>query len=100
MRLTLEATRPGGDAVFLGKVPFDSDVSFRFGSLFGEKRIVRSSYGGTRPLRDFPLMIDYFLKGQLRLDELITQRLALDEIGEGLRMMTRYEVVRAVIVFD
>jgi S-(hydroxymethyl)glutathione dehydrogenase / alcohol dehydrogenase len=100
MRLALETARPGAEIVLLGKVPFDSDVSFRFGSLFGEKRVVRSSYGGTRPARDFPMMIDYFLRGELKLDELITQRLALEEIGEGFGMMTRHEALRAVIVFQ
>lgn len=45
-RLSAEAARPGGQIVWLGKVNVDHDVAFRWGALMGEKRIVRSSYGG------------------------------------------------------
>ena len=49
----------------------------------GEKRIVRSSYGGARPRRDFPWLSRLYLEGKLKLDELITRRLRLEEINEG-----------------
>src|SRR6185436_5066778 len=48
-RLSVEAVRPGGEVVWLGKVNVDEEVAFRWGSLMGEKRIVRSSYGDARP---------------------------------------------------
>ena len=53
-RLSAEAVRPGGQMVWLGKVNVADDVAFRWGSLMGEKRIVRSSYGGARAERGFP----------------------------------------------
>src|SRR6185436_17524473 len=40
-QLSVEAVRPGGQVVWLGKVNVDAQVSFRWGSLMGEKRIVR-----------------------------------------------------------
>ncbi len=46
LQLALEATRPGGQLVILGKTDVQRRVSLRFGSLMGEKRITRSSYGG------------------------------------------------------
>ena len=50
-----KSTRPGGQAVILGKVDVEpARCRLRFGSLMGEKRIIRSSYGGARPRRDFP----------------------------------------------
>jgi S-(hydroxymethyl)glutathione dehydrogenase/alcohol dehydrogenase len=55
-RLSAEAVRPGGQIVWLGKVNVDEEIAFRWGALMGEKRIVRSSYGGARPQRDFPLL--------------------------------------------
>jgi S-(hydroxymethyl)glutathione dehydrogenase / alcohol dehydrogenase len=68
-RLAMEAVRPGGHVVFLGKVNVDQDVAFRWGSLMGEKQIVRSSYGGARPRRDFPWLAQLYLDGRLMLDE-------------------------------
>ncbi len=100
MRLAMEATRPGGDVVMLGKVPVNDDVKFRWGSLMGEKRITRSSYGGARPHRDFPALAQAYLDGRLKLDELITQRIALDRINDGFGALERGEVLRCVVVFD
>lgn len=98
-RLSPEILRPGGELVWLGKINVDRDVAFRWGALMGEKRIVRSSYGGARPRRDFPWLSRLYLDGKLKLDELITRRIRLEEINEGFAAMTRGEIVRAVIVF-
>ena len=99
-RLSAEAVRPGGQIVWLGKVNVDDEVAFRWGSLMGEKRIHRSSYGGARPLRDFPLLAQAYLDGALKLDELISRRISLDEINDGFAALKRGEVVRAVVTFD
>jgi S-(hydroxymethyl)glutathione dehydrogenase / alcohol dehydrogenase len=100
MRLAMEVTRPGGEAVLLGKVPVDDDVRFRWGSLMGEKRITRSSYGGARPHRDFPALAQAYLDGRLKLDEMITQRIPLDRINEGYAALAAGQGIRTVVVFD
>ena len=97
LQLALEVTRPGGQAVILGKVQVNRKVGLRFGSLMGEKRIVRSSYGGARPRRDFPWLARLYLEGQLMLDELVSVRLPLERINEGFDGMRRGDVVRAVV---
>jgi S-(hydroxymethyl)glutathione dehydrogenase / alcohol dehydrogenase len=99
-RLSAEAVRPGGQIVWLGKVNVDREVAFRWGSLMGEKRIVRSSYGGARPRRDFPMLARAYLSGDLKLDPLISRRIRLDEINEGFAALKRGEIVRAVVMFD
>jgi S-(hydroxymethyl)glutathione dehydrogenase/alcohol dehydrogenase len=99
-RTAVEAVRPGGSVVFLGKINVDAEVKFRWGSLMGEKQIVRSSYGGARPSRDFPWLVNEYLRGNLLLDELVTRRLTLDEINDGFDAMRRGEGIRSVIVFD
>lgn len=97
MQLALEITRPGGHLVILGKTEQDRMVAFRFGALAGEKRIIRSSYGGARPGRDFPWLADLYLRGELELDALISLRLPLDDINIGFDAMRRNEIVRAVV---
>jgi S-(hydroxymethyl)glutathione dehydrogenase/alcohol dehydrogenase len=99
LQLMLECVRPGGQAVILGKTDVNRRVSLRFGSLMGEKRIVRSSYGGARPRRDFPWLAQLYLDGELMLDELVTKRIGLDDINAGFDAMTKGELVRAVIGF-
>lgn len=100
LQLALEVTRPGGQLIILGKTEVNRRISLRFGSMMGEKRIVRSSYGGARPRRDFPWLAALYLKGELLLDELITTRLPLARINDGFDAMRRGETVRTVIGFD
>lgn len=99
-RLAVEMVRPGGQVIWLGKVAVDQEVSFRWGSLMQEKRIVRSSYGGARPAEDFPLMCRAYLEGVLKLDEMISSRIALEDINEGFAALKRGETIRSVIMFD
>jgi S-(hydroxymethyl)glutathione dehydrogenase/alcohol dehydrogenase len=98
-RTSMEAVRPGGEVIWLGKVDVENDVAFRWGSLMQEKRIRRSSYGGARPLRDFPMLARAALDGQLRLDELISARIALDQVNEGFDALRRGAAIRSVVVF-
>jgi len=98
-RFTAEAVRPGGQIIWLGKIDVANDVSFRWGSLMGEKRIRRSSYGDARPARDFPLLAQAYLDGKLKLDELITGRLKLDDINRGFDDLRAGKAVRTVIEF-
>jgi S-(hydroxymethyl)glutathione dehydrogenase/alcohol dehydrogenase len=98
-RTAVEAVRPGGEVIWLGKVDVDNEVAFRWGSLMGEKRIRRSSYGGARPARDFPLLARAYLDGRLFLDELITRHIALDEINDGFTALKAGEAIRSVVMF-
>jgi len=98
-RLSVEAVRPAGQVVWLGKINVNQDVSFRWGSLMGEKRIVRSSYGDALPKRDFPWLCSLWLDGKLELDALITRRIALDQINDGFAGLAQGVGIRTVIEF-
>ncbi|HEY7246393.1 MAG TPA: Zn-dependent alcohol dehydrogenase [Xanthobacteraceae bacterium] len=97
---SVEAVRPGGEVIWLGKVDVGSEVAFRWGALMQEKRIRRSSYGEARPARDFPLLARAYLEGRLMLDELITARIHLDAVNSGFAALKRGEAIRSVVVFD
>ena len=99
LRASVEAVRPGGEVLWLGKIDVEADVSFRWGALMQEKRIRRSSYGDARPARDFPLLARAYLDGRLLLDELITQRIRLAEINEGFAALKSGRAIRSVITF-
>ena len=99
-RTTVEAVRPGGEVVWLGKIDVEKDVAFRWGALMQEKRIRRSSYGGARPARDFPLLARACLDERLLLDDLITQRITLDTINDGFSALRSGKAIRSVVTFD
>ncbi|HTR86181.1 MAG TPA: Zn-dependent alcohol dehydrogenase [Reyranella sp.] len=98
-RLSAEACRTGGQIVWLGKTGVNEDVAFRWGSLMGEKRIVRSSYGGARPARDFPLLARAYLGGKLDLDTYVTRRMTLEEVNSGFEDLKAGRGIRSVITF-
>ncbi len=98
-RLSMEAVRPGGQVVWLGKTGVNENVEFRWGSLMQEKRITRSSYGGAKPSQDFPMLARAYLDGVLKLDEMISARIPLEAINEGFAALKRGETVRSVIMF-
>jgi S-(hydroxymethyl)glutathione dehydrogenase/alcohol dehydrogenase len=100
MRQALEASRPGGRVVILGKTPVGREVTFPFTSLMGEREIVRTSYGMARPRIDVPKLADFYLRGELRLDEMVSLRLPLADINRGFAEMQNGTVARAVVVFD
>ena len=99
-RISAEAVRPGGEIIWLGKVDVEQDVAFRWGALMQEKRIRRSSYGGARPWRDFPMLAQAYLDGRLLLDELITQRISLSAINDGFAALRSGKAIRTVVMFD
>lgn len=96
-RLSVEAVRPAGNVVWLGKINADQAVTFRWGALMGEKQIVRSSYGEALPKRDFPWIASLYLEGKVKLDEMITRRIRLDEINDGFADLANGVGTRTVV---
>jgi len=99
MRLAYDAVRRGGMAVVVGLAPAGAEVSIPAGSLLQEKVLTGSSYGGTRARVDMPKLVDLYLAGKLKLDELISRRYPLEEINEAFEAMRAGEVARSIIQF-
>ncbi|HVL55669.1 MAG TPA: zinc-binding dehydrogenase [Burkholderiaceae bacterium] len=94
---SVEAVRPGGRVVWLGKLSANTPVSFRWGALMGEKRIRRSSYGGTRAREDFPRLARMYLDGKLALDPMVERVGTLDDAAGFLDAIGEGKVLRNVI---
>ena len=68
--------------------------------LFGRGGALKSSwYGDCLPTRDFPVLIDLYLKGALDLDGFVTETIRLDEIETAFEHMREGSVLRSVVVF-
>jgi S-(hydroxymethyl)glutathione dehydrogenase/alcohol dehydrogenase len=55
--------------------------------------------GSNRFRFDMPKYVDFYLDGRLRLDEMISARLTLDQVNGAFDRMRNGEVARQVIVF-
>jgi S-(hydroxymethyl)mycothiol dehydrogenase len=58
-----------------------------------------SWYGDCLPTRDFPLLAEWYRQGQLKLDEVVSRTVSLDEVEDAFAAMERGETLRSVIVF-
>jgi S-(hydroxymethyl)mycothiol dehydrogenase len=56
-------------------------------------------YGDCLPARDFPILIDLYLRGRYDLDRFVSETIALDQVEEAFAKMQRNEVLRSVVVF-
>jgi S-(hydroxymethyl)mycothiol dehydrogenase len=56
-------------------------------------------YGDCLPTRDFPILIDLYLRGRYDLDRFVSETIALDQVEEAFAKMQRNEVLRSVVVF-
>lgn len=97
----LNAVRPGGTLVLVGLPAMGSSTNFP-GAILArqEKNVVGSYYGTANTRRDFPMILDLYMAGKLKLDELISREYALDEINAAYEAMLTGEVARGVIVFE
>ncbi len=90
----------GGTATVIGMVPPRQTLEIRGIDLLSEKRIQGSMMGSNQFRTDIPALIRMYIDGRLKLDEMVSARLELDEINEGYAAMKRGEVSRQVIVFE
>jgi S-(hydroxymethyl)mycothiol dehydrogenase len=67
--------------------------------LFGRGGALKSSwYGDCLPSRDFPVLIDLYLRGKFDLDGFVSETIAIDAVDEAFHRMERGEVLRSVVV--
>ena len=89
----------GGTATILGVMPGGTVLEFPAMDIFFERKIQGSLMGSNRFRQDVPRFIELYLEGRLKLDELVSARITLDEINEGFTAMKNGDVARSVIVF-
>jgi S-(hydroxymethyl)glutathione dehydrogenase / alcohol dehydrogenase len=92
--------KKGGTATVIGMIPAETKVEVDGAGLLDEKCLQGCSMGSNRFRQDMPRYIDLYLSGRLKLDELVSARIRLDEVNEGFGAMTRGEVARSVVLFD
>ncbi|MFN8529324.1 MAG: Zn-dependent alcohol dehydrogenase [Anaerolineae bacterium] len=98
--ISLEAVRPGGVLTLVGLSPMGSGTNLPGAVIVRQEKTIKGSYyGSVSPRRDFPMLIDLYMKGRLKLDELVSREYPLDQINEAYADMLSGGVARGVIVF-
>ncbi len=64
-----------------------------------DKLYINPLYGACRPQRDFPLLMQLYLAGQLPLDQMVTRRYPLEELDQAFKDMHSGINAKGVLVF-
>jgi S-(hydroxymethyl)glutathione dehydrogenase/alcohol dehydrogenase len=90
----------GGTANVIGMIPVGVNIELHGADFLAEKRIQGSLMGSNRFPVDMPRFVDFYMSGKLKLDEMISRRIRLDQVNEAFEELKRGELARSVIVFD
>ena len=56
-------------------------------------------YGSSNVQQDVPRLLEYYKSGELKLDELISRTITVDQVNEAFDAMKTGEVARSVIQY-
>jgi S-(hydroxymethyl)glutathione dehydrogenase/alcohol dehydrogenase len=95
------AVRRGGKAVLVGVARQTETAAFKpMSMVFEEKTLQGSYFGSCVPRIDFPRLLNLYMAGKLKLDELITHRYRIDEAPQAFADLESGKNARGVIVLN
>jgi S-(hydroxymethyl)glutathione dehydrogenase/alcohol dehydrogenase len=96
----LLATHRGGTCVIVGVSPAGTRLSVDPGLFLQQRVLTGTSFGGGHQRTDVPMLIDLYMSGKYKLNELITRRVPLGELNQAFDLMVAGEVKRSVVVYE
>jgi len=100
MRQALECCRRGwGTSVIIGVAGAGQEIATRPFQLVTGRTWKGTAFGGWHSRRDVPKIVDWYMQGKIRIDELITHTLPLAQINQAFDLMHAGESIRSVIAY-
>lgn len=89
-----------GKTVIVGITSPEDRLEIPSSPIVDEERVVMGAYTGSSvPRRDIPRLVDLYLSGRLKIEEVVSRYLTLDQVNEGFDSLARGEVARQIIRF-
>lgn len=96
-RTALPMTRPGGTLVLTGLTA--PELTFGINELIRSGRVIKGNMMGMGEFRtEYPTLVRLYDEGSLKLDELVSRQLPLDQAEAAFAAMQQGEVARSVLV--
>ena len=100
MRQALECCHKGwGVSVIIGVAPSGAEIKTRPFQLVTGRVWKGSAFGGARGRTDVPQIVDWYMDGKIRIDELITHTLPHERINEAFDLMHSGASIRTVVTY-
>ncbi|MBE3111951.1 MAG: Zn-dependent alcohol dehydrogenase [Acidobacteria bacterium] len=94
-----DATDAAGTTVMVGMPPLRAPLTINTLGLFLGKTLKGAYFGSAHFRTEVPALVDLYMEGRLKLDELISRTYPLAEINDAFEAMRRGEVARNIIKF-
>jgi S-(hydroxymethyl)glutathione dehydrogenase/alcohol dehydrogenase len=100
MRAALECCHKGwGESTIIGVAGAGQEIRTRPFQLVTGRVWRGSAFGGVRGRTELPGLVDQYMAGKIKVDEMITHTMGLDEINRAFDLMHAGESIRSVIRF-
>ena len=93
----LATTKRGGTTVVVGVTPAGAELTIDPDFLHLDRVLMGCTYGSCYPRADMPMLIDMYMARRLKLDELISATLKLEDINSAFEALDQGEVARTII---
>jgi S-(hydroxymethyl)glutathione dehydrogenase / alcohol dehydrogenase len=100
LQQAVECTRIGwGTTVMIGVLPGAQQLELRPRAIQEGRRLMGSYLGNIKTRTELPHLVDLYLEGKLHLDNLISHRIRLEDIGKGYDLLASGRARRVVVEF-
>jgi S-(hydroxymethyl)glutathione dehydrogenase/alcohol dehydrogenase len=100
MRSALECCHKGwGESVIIGVAGAGQEISTRPFQLVTGRVWRGSAFGGVKGRSQLPDYVDRYMKGEIKIDEMVTYTMPLDEINRAFDLMHEGKAIRSVVIF-
>ncbi len=100
MRSALECCHKGwGESVIIGVAGAGQEISTRPFQLVTGRVWRGTAFGGVKGRSELPGYVERYLRGEIKIDEMVTYTLGLDEINRAFDLMHQGKSIRSVIVY-
>lgn len=100
MRAALECAHMGwGESVVIGVAGAGQEISTRPFQLVTGRVWRGTAFGGVKGRSQLPAYVDKYLDGEIKVDEMVTHNMPLEDINKAFDLMHAGESIRSVIVF-
>jgi len=96
----LRCTHKGwGESIIIGVAGAGKEIHARPFLLVTGRSWRGTAFGGTKGRTQLPRFVDRYMAGRIKLDEMVTATLPLDEINRAFDLMHEGKTIRSVIVY-
>ncbi len=100
MRSALECCHKGwGESVIIGVAGAGQEISTRPFQLVTGRVWRGTAFGGVKGRSQLPGMVDQYLDGEIKVDEMVTHTMPLEEINRAFDLMHEGKSIRSVIKY-